>query len=39
MCRAYDGGDDAEARADMALTSLFSGLALANAGLGAESDG
>jgi alcohol dehydrogenase class IV len=33
--RAYEAGDDAKAREDMALTSLFSGLALANAGLGA----
>lgn len=33
--RAYTQGDDAEARADMALVSLFGGLALANAGLGA----
>jgi alcohol dehydrogenase class IV len=33
--RAFDNGDDAAARKDMALTSLFSGLALANAGLGA----
>jgi alcohol dehydrogenase class IV len=33
--RAFDNGDDAAARQDMALTSLFSGLALANAGLGA----
>lgn len=33
--RAYDDGRDAEARRDMALTSLFGGLALANAKLGA----
>jgi alcohol dehydrogenase class IV len=33
--RAYQRGDDAEAREDMALTSLFGGLALANAKLGA----
>jgi len=33
--RAYEHGDDAPARADMALASLFGGLALANAGLGA----
>ncbi|TEU16121.1 MAG: iron-containing alcohol dehydrogenase [Anaerolineales bacterium] len=33
--RAYEQGDDAVARADMALTSLFGGLALANAKLGA----
>jgi len=33
--RAYEYGDDASAREDMALTSLFGGLALANAGLGA----
>ncbi len=33
--RAYEHGDDAAAREDMALGSLFSGLALANAGLGA----
>jgi alcohol dehydrogenase class IV len=33
--RAYEHGDDASAREDMALTSLFGGLALANAGLGA----
>jgi alcohol dehydrogenase class IV len=33
--RAYEHGDDPAAREDMALTSLFGGLALANAGLGA----
>jgi alcohol dehydrogenase class IV len=33
--RAYEHGDDAAAREDMALVSLFGGLALANAGLGA----
>lgn len=33
--RAYEHGHDAQAREDMALTSLFGGLALANAGLGA----
>ena len=33
--RAYHRGNDKAAREDMALTSLFSGLALANAGLGA----
>jgi len=33
--RAYGQGDDAAAREDMALTSLFGGLALANAKLGA----
>jgi len=32
---AYSHGDDLEARTDMALGSLFGGLALANAGLGA----
>jgi alcohol dehydrogenase class IV len=32
---AYHHGSDAEAREDMALTSLFGGLALANTGLGA----
>lgn len=33
--RAYTHGDDLNARTDMALGSLFGGLALANAGLGA----
>ena len=33
--RANEQGDDPAAREDMALTSLFGGLALANAGLGA----
>ena len=33
--RAYKDGNDAAAREDMALASLFGGLALANAGLGA----
>jgi alcohol dehydrogenase class IV len=33
--RAVDQGDDSAARADMSLASLFGGLALANAGLGA----
>lgn len=33
--RAYEKGDDVQAREDMALTSLFGGLALANAKLGA----
>jgi alcohol dehydrogenase class IV len=33
--RAVDDGSDASAREDMALASLFGGLALANAGLGA----
>lgn len=33
--RAYHNGNDAIAREDMALVSLFGGLALANAGLGA----
>ena len=33
--RAYENGRDAAAREDMALASLFGGLALANAGLGA----
>lgn len=34
LCRAYRNGRDAEARTDMSLASLLSGLALANAGLG-----
>jgi alcohol dehydrogenase class IV len=33
--RAYADGNDTDARADMSLASLFGGLALANAGLGA----
>ena len=33
--RAYDQGQDLQAREDMALASLFGGLSLANAGLGA----
>ncbi|NBR87582.1 MAG: iron-containing alcohol dehydrogenase [Verrucomicrobia bacterium] len=33
--RAFERGDDAAAREDMALASLFGGMALANAGLGA----
>lgn len=33
--RAFEKGDDAAARADLSLASLFGGLALANAGLGA----
>ncbi|NBV22736.1 MAG: iron-containing alcohol dehydrogenase [Proteobacteria bacterium] len=33
--RAFERGDDAAAREDMALASLFGGVALANAGLGA----
>lgn len=33
--RAFDSGDDSSAREDMAMASLFGGLALANAGLGA----
>jgi alcohol dehydrogenase class IV len=35
LLRAYQYGEDASAREDMALASLFSGLALANAKLGA----
>jgi alcohol dehydrogenase class IV len=35
LLRAYQHGDDRNAREDMALTSLYGGLALANAGLGA----
>jgi alcohol dehydrogenase class IV len=33
--RVFEHGDDPEARANMSLSSLFSGIALANAGLGA----
>jgi alcohol dehydrogenase class IV len=35
LARAYKIGSDAEARLDMSMASLFGGLALANAGLGA----
>lgn len=35
LCRVYEQGDDLAARTDMATASLFGGLALANAGLGA----
>ena len=35
LVRAYEDGCDRDARSDMALASLFGGLALANAGLGA----
>jgi len=35
LLRAYQNGDDAEARFDMSLASMMGGLALANAGLGA----
>mgnify|MGYP001090198003 CR=1 FL=1 len=35
LLTAYQHGEDLEAREDMALTSLFGGLALANGGLGA----
>jgi len=35
LLRAYENGADASARRDMSIASLFSGLALANAGLGA----
>jgi alcohol dehydrogenase class IV len=34
LARAFEHGDDAAAREDMALASLFGGLALTNAGLG-----
>jgi alcohol dehydrogenase class IV len=34
LARAYENGDDVAAREDMALASLFGGLALTNAGLG-----
>jgi alcohol dehydrogenase class IV len=34
LLRAYEQGDDEDARADMAFASLLGGLALANAGLG-----
>ena len=35
LLRAYENGNDADAREDMALASLMGGMALANAGLGA----
>lgn len=35
LIRAFENGSDLEARTDMALASLLSGMALANAGLGA----
>lgn len=35
LLRAYENGDDAEAREKMSLASLFGGIVLANAGLGA----
>jgi alcohol dehydrogenase class IV len=35
LLRAYENGQDCEARTDMAMASLLGGLALANAGLGA----
>ncbi|MGZ4612081.1 MAG: iron-containing alcohol dehydrogenase, partial [Kineosporiaceae bacterium] len=35
LCRAYEHGDDRAAREEMALCSLFGGIALANAKLGA----
>lgn len=35
LVRAYRNGKDSEARTDMSLASLFGGIALANAGLGA----
>ncbi|MBN1546486.1 MAG: iron-containing alcohol dehydrogenase [Syntrophaceae bacterium] len=35
LLRVWDDGDDIDAREDMSLAALFSGMALANAGLGA----
>lgn len=35
LIRVYEDGNDVDAREDMAVTSLFGGMALANAGLGA----